>query len=129
MSDIYFLMLCLHFRVLIHTHFFNYSSYLICCIVFFLVIRVCASLKLAELGWFIARVSYRVSILSVHLLKLYDGLICGLSFTQTSILRSVMTAMEELELHVHITTVKSYHAHMCLYIIREQQKNDLVPHS
>ncbi|KVI07315.1 Acetyl-CoA carboxylase, central domain-containing protein [Cynara cardunculus var. scolymus] len=35
-----------------------------------------------------------------------------LSFTSRSILRSLVTAMEELELHVHNATVKSDHAHI-----------------
>lgn len=68
--------------------------------------------------------------------KVYQGLDTGktqsawaLSYTSRSILRSLMTAMEEVELHVHNATVKSDHAHMYLYIIREQQINDLLPHS
>uniref|UniRef100_A0A5B7AAD4 Putative Acetyl-CoA carboxylase 1-like protein n=1 Tax=Davidia involucrata TaxID=16924 RepID=A0A5B7AAD4_DAVIN len=36
--------------------------------------------------------------------------------------------MEELELHVHNSTIKSDHAHMYLYILREQQIEDLVPY-
>lgn len=52
----------------------------------------------------------------------------ALSFTSRSILRSLVTAMEELELHVHNATVKSDHAHMYLYILREQQIDDLVPY-
>nr|ASZ00198.1 acetyl-CoA carboxylase 1 [Geranium incanum] len=52
----------------------------------------------------------------------------AMSFTSRSILRSLMGAMEELELHVHSTTVKSDHSHMYLYIIREQQIDDLVPY-
>lgn len=68
--------------------------------------------------------------------KVYQGLDTGkaqstwaLSYTSRSILRSLMTAMEEVELHVHNATVKSDHAHMYLYIIQEQQINDLLPHS
>nr|ASZ00199.1 acetyl-CoA carboxylase 1 [Geranium maderense] len=53
----------------------------------------------------------------------------AMSFTSRSILRSLMGAMEELELHVHSATVKSDHSHMYLYIIREQQITDLVPYS
>lgn len=49
-----------------------------------------------------------------------------MSFTAKTILRSLMTAMEELELHVHNATVKSDHSHMYLYILREQQIDDLV---
>ncbi|KAK1441623.1 hypothetical protein QVD17_07665 [Tagetes erecta] len=52
-----------------------------------------------------------------------------LSYTSRSILRSLVTAMEELELHVHNATVKSDHAHMYLYVLKEQQLNDLVPFS
>ncbi|KAI3757396.1 hypothetical protein L6452_04933 [Arctium lappa] len=52
-----------------------------------------------------------------------------LSFTSRSILRSLVTAMEELELHVHNATVKSDHAHMYLYILKEQQIDDLIPYS
>nr|ASZ00202.1 acetyl-CoA carboxylase 1 [Monsonia emarginata] len=51
-----------------------------------------------------------------------------LSFTSRSIMRSLMGAMEELELHVHIAKVKPGHAHMYLHIVREQQIDDLVPH-
>ncbi|KAA8522505.1 hypothetical protein F0562_013134 [Nyssa sinensis] len=53
---------------------------------------------------------------------------CAMSFTSRSILRSLMTAMEELELHVHNATIKSDHAHLYLYILREQQIEDLVPY-
>lgn len=53
----------------------------------------------------------------------------GLSYTSRSILQSVSTALEELELHVHNATVKSDHAHMYLCILREQQLYDLVPFS
>lgn len=51
-----------------------------------------------------------------------------LSFTSRSILRSLMAAMEELELNVHNATLKSEHAHMYLCILREQQIDDLVPY-
>lgn len=68
-------------------------------------------------------------------LTLYQGLDVGttqtqstMSFTSKSILRSLMTAMEELELHGHNANVKSDHAHMYLYILREQQIDDLVPY-
>ncbi|THG06726.1 hypothetical protein TEA_029509 [Camellia sinensis var. sinensis] len=53
----------------------------------------------------------------------------SMSFTSRSILRSLMTAMEELELRVHNATIRSDHAHMYLYILREQQINDLVPYT
>lgn len=39
-----------------------------------------------------------------------------------------MAAMEELELNAHNATLKSDHAHMYLYIVREQQISDLVPY-
>ncbi|TXG52858.1 hypothetical protein EZV62_022027 [Acer yangbiense] len=50
-----------------------------------------------------------------------------MSFTSKSILRSLMSAMEELELNVHNARVKFDHAHMYLCIVREQQIYDLVP--
>ncbi|XP_009373180.2 acetyl-CoA carboxylase 1 [Pyrus x bretschneideri] len=53
----------------------------------------------------------------------------ALSFTSRSILRSLLTAMEELELNAHNATVKSDHTHMYLYILREQQIDDLLPYS
>ncbi|GLT74451.1 hypothetical protein SLA2020_462490 [Shorea laevis] len=52
----------------------------------------------------------------------------ALSFTSRSILRSLMGAMEELELNMHSATVKSDHAQMYLCILREQQIDDLVPY-
>ncbi|XP_073263627.1 acetyl-CoA carboxylase 1 isoform X2 [Populus alba] len=52
----------------------------------------------------------------------------AVSFTSNSILRSLVAAMEELELNVHNATVKSDHAHMYLCILREQQIDDLVPY-
>lgn len=51
-----------------------------------------------------------------------------ISFTSRSILRSLTTAMEELELNAHSVTLKPDHAHMYLYIVREQQIHDLVPY-
>ncbi|XP_052188195.1 acetyl-CoA carboxylase 1-like [Diospyros lotus] len=53
----------------------------------------------------------------------------AIPFTSRSILRSLRTAIEELELYGHNTTVQSDHAHMYLYILREQQIEDLVPYS
>lgn len=53
----------------------------------------------------------------------------NMSFTSRSIFRSLMAAMEELDLHGHNASVKSDHAHMYLYILREQQIDDLVPYS
>ncbi|KAL2249829.1 acetyl-CoA carboxylase 1-like isoform X1 [Sesamum indicum] len=68
-------------------------------------------------------------------LTVYQGLDHGethslwaLSFTARSILRSLMSAMEEVELNAHNSTIKSDHAHMYLYILREQQINDLLPY-
>ncbi|XVE55454.1 hypothetical protein DITRI_Ditri03aG0159900 [Diplodiscus trichospermus] len=52
----------------------------------------------------------------------------AMSFTSRGILRSLMAAMEELELNVHNATLKSDNAHMYLCILREQQINDLVPY-
>ncbi|KAF7816939.1 acetyl-CoA carboxylase 1-like [Senna tora] len=52
-----------------------------------------------------------------------------MSFTSRSILRSLMAAMEELELNAHNATVRPEHAHMYLYIIREQQISDLLPYT
>ncbi|KAG6438183.1 hypothetical protein SASPL_103120 [Salvia splendens] len=51
-----------------------------------------------------------------------------LSFTSRSILRSIISAMEELELNSHNSTLKPDHAHMYLYILREQQIGDLLPY-
>ncbi|GAA0139911.1 hypothetical protein LIER_01367 [Lithospermum erythrorhizon] len=69
-------------------------------------------------------------------LTLYQGVdravtqsLWSLSFTSRSILRSIMSAMEELELNVHNSTVKSDHAHLYLYILREQQIDDLTPYN
>ncbi|KAL5992309.1 acetyl-coenzyme-A carboxylase [Asimina triloba] len=47
--------------------------------------------------------------------------------TSVSILRSLTTALDELELHMHNSTIKSEHAHMYLCILREQHIDDLVP--
>lgn len=52
----------------------------------------------------------------------------ALSFTSRSILRSLLTAMEELELNAHNASVKSDYTHMYLYILREQQIDDLLPY-
>lgn len=40
-----------------------------------------------------------------------------------------MTAIEELELHVHNASMKADHAHMYLNIVWERQIYDLVPYS
>ncbi|XP_010269187.1 PREDICTED: acetyl-CoA carboxylase 1-like [Nelumbo nucifera] len=67
--------------------------------------------------------------------SVYQGLDVGMgqlqksmSYTARSVLRSLMAALEELELLVHNDTVKSEHAHMYLCILREQQVDDLVPY-
>lgn len=52
-----------------------------------------------------------------------------ISFTSRSILRSLTGAMEELELNAHSATLRPDHAHMYLYIVREQQIHDLVPYN
>ncbi|AQK42598.1 acetyl-coenzyme A carboxylase1 [Zea mays] len=49
----------------------------------------------------------------------------SLSFTSNSILRSLMTAIEELELHA----IRTGHSHMFLCILKEQKLLDLVPFS
>lgn len=51
------------------------------------------------------------------------------SFTSNSILRSLMAALEEIELHAHNEAVRSGHSHMYLCILREQQLFDLIPFS
>ncbi|KAK6940126.1 Carbamoyl-phosphate synthetase large subunit-like, ATP-binding domain [Dillenia turbinata] len=53
----------------------------------------------------------------------------NMPFTSKSILRSLMAAMEELELHMHNATVKPDHAHMYLCVLREQQIEDLLPYA
>lgn len=52
----------------------------------------------------------------------------ALSLTSRSILRSLTSALEELELNLHNTTLKADHAHMYLYILREQEIADLLPY-
>lgn len=52
----------------------------------------------------------------------------NLPFTSRSILRSLISALEELELNLHNTTLKADHAHMYLYILREQEFDDLLPY-
>ncbi|GAB2292893.1 acetyl-coenzyme-A carboxylase [Dionaea muscipula] len=52
----------------------------------------------------------------------------AISFTSRSILRSITVAMEELELNAHNASLKPEHAHMYLYVVREQQIYDLVPY-
>uniref|UniRef100_A0A1D1YN11 Acetyl-CoA carboxylase 1 n=1 Tax=Anthurium amnicola TaxID=1678845 RepID=A0A1D1YN11_9ARAE len=51
----------------------------------------------------------------------------SLSFTALSLLRSLMAALDELELHTHKANIKAEHAHMYLCILREQQLYDLDP--
>ncbi|KAL8514106.1 hypothetical protein ACS0TY_013288 [Phlomoides rotata] len=52
----------------------------------------------------------------------------ALSFTSRSILRSLMSAMDEMELNAHNSAMKPDHAHLYLYILREQQIDDLLPY-
>ncbi|KAL6839698.1 hypothetical protein ACP4OV_030386 [Aristida adscensionis] len=47
----------------------------------------------------------------------------SLSFTSNSILRSLMTAIEELELHA----IRTGHSHMYMCILKEQKLLDLIP--
>ncbi|XP_010261220.1 PREDICTED: acetyl-CoA carboxylase 1-like [Nelumbo nucifera] len=68
--------------------------------------------------------------------SIYQGLDVGInqaqqamSYTAKSLLRSLIAALEELELLVHNDTVKSEHAHMYLCILREQQVDDLLPYT
>lgn len=65
----------------------------------------------------------------------YQGLDTGISasqlamsYTSKSIMRSLVVAMEELELNAHNATGRYDHAHMYLYVIQEQQIDDLVPY-
>ena len=51
------------------------------------------------------------------------------SFTSKSILRSLMAALEEIELHAHNEALRSGHSHMYLCMLREQQLFDLIPFS
>lgn len=53
------------------------------------------------------------------------GLEESLSSTSNSILRSLMTAIEELELHA----IRTGHSHMYLCILKEQKLLDLIPFS
>ncbi|XP_077213206.1 acetyl-CoA carboxylase 1-like isoform X2 [Tasmannia lanceolata] len=52
-----------------------------------------------------------------------------MSYTSRSILKSITSALDELELNVHNATFKSEHAHMYLCILREQHLDDLVSYS
>ncbi|XP_015697314.2 acetyl-CoA carboxylase 1 [Oryza brachyantha] len=51
------------------------------------------------------------------------------SYTSNSILRSLMAALEEIELHAHNETVRSSYSHMYLCLLRVQQLFDLIPFS
>jgi acetyl-CoA carboxylase/biotin carboxylase 1 len=51
------------------------------------------------------------------------------SFTSNIIVRSLMTALEEIELHAHNESTRSGHSHMYLCMLREQQLFDLIPFS
>lgn len=52
----------------------------------------------------------------------------SMPFTSKCVLRSLMDAMEELELNAHNAAMKPDHAHMFLCILRVQQIDDLVPY-
>lgn len=52
-----------------------------------------------------------------------------MSYTSRSILRSLMVAMEELELNAHNAKGKYDYAHMYLYVLQEQQVSDLMPYT
>lgn len=60
--------------------------------------------------------------------KEVDELQLSLSFTSLSLLRSLMAALDELELRTHNAIIKAEHAHMYLCILREQRLDDLDPH-
>ncbi|KAI4986331.1 hypothetical protein ZWY2020_018961 [Hordeum vulgare] len=49
------------------------------------------------------------------------------SFISNSILRSLMSALEEIELHAHNEAVRSGHSHMYMCILGEQRLFDLIP--
>ncbi|CAA6665069.1 unnamed protein product [Spirodela intermedia] len=59
--------------------------------------------------------------------KEVDELQLSLSFTSLSLLRSLMAALDELELRTHNAIIKAEHAHMYLCILREQRLDDLEP--
>uniref|UniRef100_A0A0D6R0K3 Uncharacterized protein n=1 Tax=Araucaria cunninghamii TaxID=56994 RepID=A0A0D6R0K3_ARACU len=52
-----------------------------------------------------------------------------ISITANSIVKSLLGALEELELHAHNAYVKSDHVHMFLCILRAQELSDLTPDS
>lgn len=52
-----------------------------------------------------------------------------LSLTSSSIFRSLIGALEELELYSHNASVRSDHAHMYLCVLKEQHLFNLVPSS
>ncbi|KAK6938183.1 Acetyl-CoA carboxylase, central domain [Dillenia turbinata] len=69
-------------------------------------------------------------VTAYHSLEMGSGQVhWTMPFTSKSILRSLMAAMEELELHMHNATVKPDHAHMYLCVLREQQIEDLLPYA
>ncbi|KAK8931231.1 Acetyl-CoA carboxylase 1 [Platanthera zijinensis] len=51
----------------------------------------------------------------------------SMSSTSICIWRSILTALEELELNMHNVSIRSDHSHMYLCVLREQQLYDLVP--
>ncbi|KAL1223719.1 Acetyl-CoA carboxylase 1 [Cardamine amara subsp. amara] len=52
----------------------------------------------------------------------------SMALTSKCVLRSLIDAMEELELNAHNAAMKPDHGHMFLCILREQQIDDLVPY-
>ncbi|XP_019100885.1 PREDICTED: acetyl-CoA carboxylase 1-like [Camelina sativa] len=60
--------------------------------------------------------------------KQHSQTLFSMPYTSKCVLRSLMDAMEELELNAHNASMKPDHAHMFLCILREQQIDDLVPY-
>ncbi|KAH9295974.1 hypothetical protein KI387_039562, partial [Taxus chinensis] len=52
-----------------------------------------------------------------------------ISTTANSIIKSLLGALEELELYAHNANAKSDHVHMFLCILRAQESRDLIPYS
>ncbi|KAG8091440.1 hypothetical protein GUJ93_ZPchr0012g20998 [Zizania palustris] len=51
------------------------------------------------------------------------------SYTSNSVVRSLMAAIDEIELHAHNEAVRSGYSHMYMCILKEQQLVDLIPFS
>lgn len=64
-------------------------------------------------------------VLSVELARAQHSL----SVTSSSIIRSLMAALEEIELYMHNATIRSDHSHMYLCILQQQRIRDLLPYS